>query len=133
MRDLTLHKQLEERIIQAQKMESIGTLERLIFERLGYQVSVWTSSLQALEEFRSNPDSYDLLVTDMNMPEMTEAQLAKELIALRPDIPIIVSTGFSEQFDEKIAKELGIKDFLMKPVVKSEMARVVRRVLDSRE
>ena len=122
-----------ERILLVDDEEPVVRLQRLIFERLGYHVTVRTSSLDALEAFRADPDRFDLVVTDMNMPNMTGTQLARELIALRPDIPIIVSTGFSETFDEKVAKELGVKDFLMKPVVKSELARVVRRVLDERE
>ncbi|MDY0375199.1 MAG: PAS domain S-box protein [Desulfobacterium sp.] len=132
MENLISPKGGNERILLVDDEEPIVRLQRLIFERLGYQVTVRTSSLEALEAFRANPDRFDLVVTDMNMPNMTGAQLARELIALRPDIPIIVSTGFSETLDKKDMKELGIKDFLMKPVVKSEMARVVRRVLDER-
>jgi YesN/AraC family two-component response regulator len=66
----------------------------------------------------------------MSMPHMTGEDLAKELLRIRPNIPIIISTGFSERFNEEDAKALGIKGFLMKPVIKSDMAKEIRRVLD---
>ncbi len=101
-----------------------------MLERLGYQVSARTSSIEALEAFRANSDKYDLVITDYTMPNMTGIELTKKLLRLRPDIPIMLCTGFSEQINEEKAKEKGIRAFLMKPIVMHEMANSIRKVLD---
>jgi len=103
-----------------------------ILERLGYQVVARTSSIEALEAFRVKPGRFDLVITDYTMNNMTGAELAKELLHLRPDIPIILCTGFSEQIDEEKAKEMGIRAFVMKPIVTSQMANTIRNVLDEK-
>ena len=101
-----------------------------MLERLGYQVATRTSSIEALEAFRANSDKYDLVITDYTMPNMTGIELTKKLLRLRPDIPIILCTGFSEQINEEKAKEKGIRAFLMKPIIMHEMANSIRKVLD---
>jgi CheY-like chemotaxis protein len=101
-----------------------------MLERLGYQVTVRTSSIEALEVFRASMDKFDLVLTDLTMPNMTGDKLAGELMNIRPDIPIILCTGFSEKMSKERAEALGIKDFLMKPIVKSDLAKTVREVLD---
>ena len=80
--------------------------------------------------FRANPDGFDLVITDMTMPNMTGDQLARELLAIKPDIPIVICTGFSDRVDKNMAESIGIKGFLMKPVVKSELAETIRLLLD---
>jgi CheY-like chemotaxis protein len=100
-----------------------------MLERLGYRVTTKTSSVEALELFRQSPDEFDLVITDMTMPDMTGDVLARELIALRPDIPIIVCTGYSERINPQIVKEIGIKELAMKPVVMKDIARMIQRVL----
>jgi YesN/AraC family two-component response regulator len=75
-------------------------------------------------------DKFDLVITDLTMPNMTGDKLAGELMNIRPDIPIILCTGFSEKMSKERAEALGIKDFLMKPIVKSDLAKTVREVLD---
>jgi len=119
-----------ERILLVDDEKSIAQMEKKLLERLGYSVTALTDSLQAIELFKTNPQDFDLIITDMAMPNMTGDQLARELIAVRPDISIIISTGFSERFNKKQAENLGIKAFLMKPVSRSEMAETVRNVLD---
>jgi PAS domain S-box-containing protein len=119
-----------EHILLVDDEPSIASLEKQMLERLGYKVSKRISSPEALEAFQISPDAYDLVITDMSMPHMTGEDLAKELLRIRPNIPIIISTGFSERFNEEDAKALGIKGFLMKPVIKSDMAKEIRRVLD---
>lgn len=109
---------------------SIAKLEKQMLERLGYKVDFLTSSPDALEVFRENPDKYDLIISDMSMPQMTGKDLSEELLKIRPDIPIIICTGFSERFNENHAKAMGIRGFLMKPVVKADLAKEVRSVLD---
>jgi CheY-like chemotaxis protein len=83
-----------------------------------------------LDTFKSTPEGYDLVLSDMSMPHMTGDQLAKRLKAIRPDIPIIICTGFSERITKEKVEEAGINGFLMKPIRKPELARVVRNVLD---
>ena len=97
----------------------------------GYRVTARSSSIEALEAFRAQPDKLDLVITDMTMPNMTGDKLASKLMNIRRDIPIILSTGFSEMMDEEKAKALGIREFILKPVVISQMANSIRKVLDS--
>ena len=109
---------------------AVDTLKSVL-EWLGYKVTGRTSSIEALEAFRHNPKRFDLVITDHTMPNMTGKILAKEMIAIRQDIPIILCTGFSEQIDEKRAKEMGVRAFLMKPVVMGQIAKTIREVLDT--
>ena len=103
-----------------------------MLEGIGYQVTTRTSSLEALEAFRAQPEKFDLVITDMTMPYMTGAELARGIIKIRSDIPIILCTGFSELIDEKKAKEMGIRAFVMKPIVRREMAEIIREVLEEK-
>ena len=119
-----------ERILLVDDEEPIIRLEKQILERLGYHVTERTSSYDALREFAAQPSSFDLLISDMTMPNMTGDQLAREFMAVRPDFPVIICTGFSERLNRENAAAAGIRGFLMKPIVKSEMARMVRKVLD---
>jgi len=105
-------------------------LGKQILQRLGYKVVASTSSVEALDLFRKKPDKFDLVITDMTMPNMTGIQLSRELLGTRSDIPIIICTGFSEQIDDAKAKVLGIRGYVMKPVLISELAKKVREVLD---
>ena len=100
--------------------------------RLGYHVTARTSSGETLEAFRSAPDKFDLVITDTTMPNMIGIQLAKKLIEIRSDIPIIICTGFSEKISKDKAKAMGIRGYVMKPVVKSELAKKIREVLDKK-
>jgi CheY-like chemotaxis protein len=119
-----------ERILLVDDEESVVRLEKQMLERLGYNVSARSNSLEALKTFNSNPDDYDLVVTDMTMPNMTGDKLAKEILAVRSDMPVIICTGFSERINKEKAEAIKVKGFLMKPVVKSEMGQMVRKVLD---
>lgn len=103
---------------------------RAMLERLGYEITTRTSSIEALEAFRHNPDKFDLVITDMTMPNMTGANLAKEIMKIRPDMPVILCTGFSDTIDEAKAKMMGIKAFIMKPIITNELANTIREVLD---
>jgi len=99
-------------------------------ERLGYTVTGIFSSIAALESLKSDPNQFDLVITDMAMPKMTGKDLAKKIIEIRSDIPIIICTGYSDQIDEKAAKSLGIKAFIDKPILGDVLASKVRKVLD---
>ena len=97
---------------------------------LGYKLTARTSSIEALEAFQNSPQAFDLVITDMTMPNMTGRELAKEIMSIRKDIPIILCTGFSDQVDEHKAKAMGISAFVMKPIVMREIANTIREVLD---
>ncbi len=120
----------KERILLVDDEESIARLEAQILTRLGYDVTFHATSQKALDTFRDDPDGFDLIITDMTMPEMTGDQLAMEISSIKPDMPIIICTGFSERISKEQAGNMGVKGFLMKPVLKSDMARMVRKVLD---
>ncbi len=89
--------------------------------------------MDALEAFRTNSKNFDLVITDMIMPNMTGDKLAGEMIKIRSDIPIILCTGFSEKVSAQNAKTFGIKGFLMKPVVLEELSNMIRKVLDNKK
>ncbi|MDH3347586.1 MAG: PAS domain S-box protein [Desulfobulbaceae bacterium] len=120
-----------EKILVVDDEESIITMNKRMLERLGYQVTGKTSSIEALELFRSQPDTYDLVISDQTMPLLTGEKLAEKLMKIRPDIPIIICTGYSSKIDSEKADFLGIKAFMMKPVDKKLLAITIRKVLDN--
>lgn len=119
-----------EEILVVDDEEAILKMEQKMLERLGYKVTVCLGSVTALDAFNERPDLFDLVLTDMTMPGMTGLQLAREIKAIRPEIPVILCTGFSYQIDEEKSKAMGIQGFVMKPVIKNELATVIRNVLD---
>jgi PAS domain S-box-containing protein len=119
-----------ERILLVDDQNLIVDMERQMLERLGYHITARTSSIEALEAFRANPDQFDLVITDMTMPNMTGDKLAGEMIKIRSDIPVVLCTGFSEIMSKERAASLGIMGFLMKPVVLKDLSKVIRKVLD---
>jgi len=98
---------------------------------LGYQVTGIRNSLEALDTFQKNPSLFDLIITDMTMPQMTGTVLSRHLLQIRSDMPIILCTGYSEIITEEEAKKLGIREFIMKPLFMKDLALAIRRVLDS--
>lgn len=104
-----------------------------MMEKLGYKVTSKTSSIEALVAFREDPDGFDLIITDYTMPNMTGADLARELVNIRPDIPIILCTGFSEMINKQKTEVMGIKAYVMKPVILKKLAKTIRDVLDNNE
>jgi PAS domain S-box-containing protein len=100
-----------------------------VLSALGYRVTTVRESRNALQMFRENPESFDLVITDMTMPDMTGAELAREILRLRPDTPIILCTGYSELIGEEEALKMGIRRFLMKPLFMGDVAREIRAVL----
>ncbi len=121
-----------ERILFVDDEDFQADIGKRMLERLGYRVTAKTNSVEALDLFRQTPDEFDLVITDMTMPNMTGDVLARRLIAIRPDIPIIVCTGYSARINPDIIKEIGIKEMAMKPVVMKDIAQMIHRVL-SRE
>jgi len=108
----------------------IAKMGSKILQQLGYSVTSRTSSVEALELFRTKPYEFDLVVTDMTMPNMTGDKLATELMKIRSNIPVIICTGYSKKITEEVALEIGIKVLVYKPVVKADLAKTVRKVLD---
>ena len=119
-----------EKILLVDDEEVIVRIEKEILERLGYSVTTRMGSVDALEAFKANADAFDLVVTDMTMPNMTGVQLAAKLKQIRPDIPIVLCTGFSYQINKEKSQEMGIQGFIMKPVIMKDMASIIRKVLD---
>ena len=118
-----------EHILLVDDEENIITMEEQMLERLGYQTTSCTGSIEALDTFRSDADRFDLVITDMAMPKMSGDRLAAELIKIRSDIPIVLCTGFSEILSEEKAASLGIKGFLLKPITMADLAQKIRQVL----
>ncbi|MCD6585722.1 MAG: response regulator [Desulfobacteraceae bacterium] len=119
-----------ERILFIDDEISIMDLGRQVLEQLGYQVKTRSSSIEALELFKNFPDDFDLVITDMTMPYMTGAKLAEELMHIRPDIPIILCTGFSQSINEDQALKIGFRAFVMKPISIEAIAKTIRKVMD---
>jgi CheY-like chemotaxis protein len=101
-----------------------------LLARLGYEVTAAQDSAEALKIFTENLFRFDLVITDQTMPKFTGLRLVRKLLKIRPDIPIILSTGHSDAVSPERAKEAGIKEFLMKPLEKRTLAEAIRRVLN---
>jgi CheY-like chemotaxis protein len=123
----------KERILFVDDEAALVKLATSMLSRLGYEVIGRTSSLEALELFRTGYDSFDLVITDMTMPNVTGSELAKQLIHIRPDMPVILCTGFSEAMTPEKARDIGARELIMKPIVQRQMAEAIRRVLDYKE
>ena len=122
-----------ERILFVDDEKAAVDVMQLMLEKRGYKVTARTSSIEALEVFRNKPQEFDLVITDQTMPNMTGKDLAKELMVIRPDIPIILCTGFSEKIDERRSEEMGISAFVMKPIVMRQIAQTIREVLGDKK
>ena len=120
-----------ERILFIDDEESLVTLARAFFESRGYHVTATVNSLDAFRLFQKNPDGFDLVITDMTMPEITGAELVRAFLKIRADIPIILCTGYSDSISVAEVRKLKIREFVLKPVALNDLGRLVRRVLDS--
>lgn len=121
-----------ERILFIDDEKMIVHAFQSMLEKLGYQVTAKTSSVEALETFRSAPEQFDLIITDQTMPQMTGTALAGAVMAKRVDIPIILCTGYTDVISEAKARSMGIKAYIVKPVMIRDLARMIRQVLDHR-
>jgi PAS domain S-box-containing protein len=119
-----------ETILCVDDEEALIELGKNMLKKLGYRVETRTLPVEAIEVFKAAPDKFDLVISDMTMPSMTGVSLAKKLMKIRPEIPVILCTGYSEQIDAIRSKEMGIKGFLMKPFTIRELSKTVRKVLD---
>jgi CheY-like chemotaxis protein/anti-sigma regulatory factor (Ser/Thr protein kinase) len=112
--------------------EALVDVGKRILESLGYEVVTRTSSIEALELFKAQSDKFDLVITDLTMPKMTGDELAVKLLRIKPDIPIVLCTGFSAMIDEEKAKAMGMRAFVFKPILIRDIAETIRKVLDGK-
>ena len=119
-----------ENILFVDDEPSITKLGKRHLESLGYKAETTNSPEEALERVRKDPHKYDLVVSDMAMPNMTGNNLIIEILRIHKNMPTIICTGYSANFSNEEAKEIGVNAFLMKPLIKSELATTVRKVLD---
>jgi len=138
MRKLTAEEEIatplpmgHECILLVDDEQPLVEIGKQMLQRLGYTVDTRTSSIEALELFRANPDRFDLVITDIVMPNMTGETLAEKMMDIRSDIPVILCTGYSEKITRKQASEMGIQCFLMKPLVMRDLATTVRQALSA--
>ena len=120
-----------ERILFVDDEEIVANMGKNMLERLGYHVIAKQKSLEALEVFQNEPGKFDLVITDQTMPGITGLELAGKMLQIRPDIPIILCTGYSSLVNGDIAKAQGIKEFAHKPFTMSAMAKLIRQALDA--
>ena len=121
------------RILFVDDEEALVEVGKQMLERLGYEVVAEKDSVRALKQFQRDPGMFDLVITDQTMPNMTGIELAKRMMSIKKDIPIILCTGFSEVISSESAKAMGIREFVMKPIIKNEMAETIRRVIADAE
>jgi len=122
-----------EQILLVDDEKTICKLVSRMLEGAGYKVVSQTDSESALALFLEQPDSYDLVITDMSMPKMSGDELVQKLLALRPDLPIIIATGYNRRMDDTKAEDLGAKALLTKPFEKKNLIKIVRKLLDERQ
>jgi signal transduction histidine kinase/CheY-like chemotaxis protein len=122
-----------ERILLVDDEPEIVRATAYTLERLGYRVTGVESGTEAWEAFEKERDAFDLVITDQTMPDLTGIELAKRMLKVRGDVPIILFTGYSESVSPETAREAGIREFVMKPIAKQDVAQTVRRVLDGKD
>lgn len=122
----------DERILVVEDEATLLNLTQLMLRRLGYRVVGCSDSLDALKRFQADPRGFDLVITDMTMPHLTGDRLAAELLKLRPDLPIILWTGYTELITDEAARSIGIREFVHKPLLHRDLAVTVRKAIDHR-
>ena len=120
-----------ERVLFVDDEAMLAELAGRVLRSLGYRVTTRTSSVEALELFKARHGDFDLVITDMTMPNMTGADLAREMLAIRPGLPVILCTGYSEIMTAEQARQVGIRGYVMKPLTRREIAKAVRSALDA--
>ncbi|WP_319548393.1 PAS domain S-box protein [Desulfogranum marinum] len=102
-----------------------------LLKRTGYRVTAFTESIQAVKHFRNNSDNFDLVITDLTMPDMTGVELTREILSLRPSLPVILTTGYSDGIHNGKAQRIGVREIMEKPLKKNDLIRTIRKVLDN--
>ena len=122
----------KEHVLIVDDEEMLAELGKTMLERLGYHVTECTDSTMALSLLQEHPDAYDILVTDQTMPKMTGIDLARNALQIKPNLPIILCTGYSSLVDEEDAKQAGIRGFIMKPLTRKGLAELLAKVKDEK-
>jgi CheY-like chemotaxis protein len=122
-----------ESILFVDDEETVGDILKHVLERLGYKVAVKYNGLEALELFKSDPDQFDIVITDMIMPKMTGTELAKEILSIKPDLPIVICSGFSEKIRQEELKAINIHTVIEKPFVMQEITHAIRKALKKKD
>jgi CheY-like chemotaxis protein len=120
-----------ESILVVDDEEDIVVAAKVLLEQLGYRVTAFTAGPEALEAFRARPDGFDLVLADQTMPHLSGLELAAELLKMRPGLPIIICTGYSETLTPEKVRALGVRELLPKPLAPLQLAQSVRRELDA--
>jgi CheY-like chemotaxis protein len=120
----------QERILFIDDEKPIAEIARMLLQRLGYSVHSITDPQQALALFEGDPQAVDLVITDMSMPHVTGEEVALRMLRRRPDLPIILISGYSDRMDMHRAKKIGIRQYIQKPLDRRKLALAVRQVLD---
>lgn len=123
----------KERLLLVDDESELSRVESAMLRRLGYDVVEKFNALEALELLQTNPDQFDLVISDITMPRLTGIQLAEQVKRIHPHFPIILASGFSAPSLSEQINNLGVDGFIMKPIIKNELARLVRHVLDKRK
>jgi len=119
-----------EKILFVDDEPSLVKMAKRMLEMQGYRVEAKGNPVEALEMVRSEPDRFDLVITDMTMPKMTGDKLSKEILGIRPDMPILLCSGYSDRIDADRAAALGIRKYIEKPLDMSDFVVTIRKVLD---
>jgi signal transduction histidine kinase/CheY-like chemotaxis protein len=122
----------DEQILFVDDEPEITFMGKKMLENLGYKVTITSNSISALEEFRKDPDKYSLLVTDQSMPNITGTELAIMMKEIRPDLKVIIITGYADNLSEEVLSQSGISEVILKPMILDDFSKVIRRVLDKK-
>jgi CheY-like chemotaxis protein len=125
----TDYKSHGERVLFVDDEECLVFLMTQMLERLGYRVTGCTSPEEALEMFRSGPRNFDVVVSDLSMPAMSGVDLARELLQIRPGMPILIASGYFGAADNERARSLGLPDLLLKPDTIEKLSQALHRVI----
>lgn len=124
---------IQSRVLLVDDDTSVLLVNELILTKLGYQVIANSNSMEALELFKDLPTQFDLVITDYRMPHLNGDQLSRQILQIRPEIPIIMCSGFASEFSSKDAKELGIEWFVRKPLLKKDFVELIEKALNGHE
>ncbi len=128
--DVNLPQSGHERVLLIDDEEDLADLYQRALEKLGYQVTCFSNSLEALKDFQQKADWYDIVVTDMTMPNLTGLDLIKEILKIKPEVPSILCSGYSKSVNKVEAKFHGVSEYLVKPFLPQVLAETIRKVLD---
>lgn len=103
-----------------------------LLSKMGYHVTAYNNPLEALEQFRNAPQQFDLVISDVTMPQMAGPDMAREMMKIRPDLPVLLCTGYSANITEQTASNIGARALMHKPLVRDELSAAIRSVLDER-